>query len=172
MEYLHGRNPSVIHRDIKSQNVLVSKDGQVKLCDFGLVESKITTAGTPSYMAPELLENGHFSRKVDVYAFAILFWEMFTNTVPFQSWGIADIREFVIQGNRLKLPYEDCPKLCCKLIEKCWDQDAQKRPEFKNVSLALERIYSSIREVSHTVEVHGIDGDSFDQLTASVQKKK
>ena len=48
----------------------------MKLCDFGLVHTKNTTAGTPAYMAPELLNDKPFSRKCDVYAFGVLLWEV------------------------------------------------------------------------------------------------
>jgi len=54
-----------------------------KLCDFGLVNSKITQAGTPCYMAPELLEGKSFNKAVDVYAFAVLLCEAFTREVTF-----------------------------------------------------------------------------------------
>ena len=52
MEYLHSQSPAVIHRDLKSLNVLRAHDGSMKLCDFGLVGTQITQAGTPAYMAP------------------------------------------------------------------------------------------------------------------------
>jgi serine/threonine protein kinase len=57
MEYLHSQKPCIIHRDLKSMNVLRSSSGSLKICDFGLVMNKNTTAGTPAYMAPELVEN-------------------------------------------------------------------------------------------------------------------
>jgi serine/threonine protein kinase len=57
MEYLHALKPTIIHRDLKSHNVLRAADGSMKVCDFGLVMIKNTTAGTPAYMAPELIEN-------------------------------------------------------------------------------------------------------------------
>lgn len=52
MEYLHAQSPAVIHRDLKSLNVLQARDGSLKLCDFGLADIRTTQAGTPAYMAP------------------------------------------------------------------------------------------------------------------------
>ena len=54
MEYLHCLSPSIIHRDLKSLNILRAFNGSLKICDFGLVKNKNTTAGTPAYMAPGL----------------------------------------------------------------------------------------------------------------------
>ncbi|CAM9271886.1 unnamed protein product, partial [Sphacelaria rigidula] len=77
MAYLHSRDPPIIHRDLKSLNLLLASDNvTVKLCDFGLVRTTVTAAGTPAYMAPELLQGRPFNKTVDVYAFGILLWEV------------------------------------------------------------------------------------------------
>ena len=57
MEYLHSLRPCIIHRDLKSHNVLQSYQGTLKICDFGLVSVRNAQAGTPAYMAPELIQN-------------------------------------------------------------------------------------------------------------------
>jgi serine/threonine protein kinase len=133
LTYLHARRPPLIHRDIKSHNLLISDDDrvradpsrtcvhqlcvcvvvcpkdtqlastlpsalrsvQIKLCDFGLVTTRATTAGTPNYMAPELLEDLPFSKAVDVYAFGIVLWELFARKIPFHGWRATDIKEQV-----------------------------------------------------------------------------
>ena len=79
--YLHGRTPLVIHRDLKPLNCLLH-EGHLKLCDFGLASEKSRTVGTPHYMAPELLLDKPYSAKVDVFAFGIMLWEMFTRQLP------------------------------------------------------------------------------------------
>jgi serine/threonine-protein kinase CTR1 len=78
IEYLHRRSPKIVHRDIKTHNMLLASDGSMKLCDFGLVAHPDAGAGTPQYMAPELLKGGSvtFTDKVDVYAFGIVIWEV------------------------------------------------------------------------------------------------
>lgn len=78
LRYCHSHQPPVIHRDIKSANVLIDEvTGAALLCDFGLSSSAVVTAGTPSYMAPELLAGRTFNASVDVYAWGILLWELF-----------------------------------------------------------------------------------------------
>ncbi|CAM9305926.1 unnamed protein product, partial [Laminaria digitata] len=104
MEYLHSRSPPIVHRDLKSLNLLMAgEDGPVKLCDFGLVRTTVTTAGTPAYMAPELLQNRPFNKSIDVYAFGVLLWEVFSREIPFNGYEAADIREAVVGGGRPKV---------------------------------------------------------------------
>lgn len=120
MEYLHSLSPAIIHRDLKSLNILRSFNGQYKLCDFGLVKVKHATAGTPAYMAPELIENKHFNKSVDVYAFGILLWELVALEMPFFGVDIPTIRERVVDGVRPRIPsYGVSPRLH-KLITNCW----------------------------------------------------
>ncbi len=171
LDYLHSQSPAIIHRDVKSQNVLLTDDLRIKLCDFGLVSTGVTFAGTPAYMAPELLNNGLFSKKVDVYAYAILQWEMFTGSTPFSSWDLRDIRDFVTEGKRLEIPRADFPKQCGALISRCWDHDPERRPPFSAILRALQRIHSSMREVSHLEEMTSQEVDSFDALSSQVSKK-
>ena len=59
MEYLHSLRPAIVHRDLKSQNVLRAMDGSMKVCDFGLVSVRTAQAGTPPYMAPGRIGNRH-----------------------------------------------------------------------------------------------------------------
>ena len=66
------------------------------MCPHRLVGTQTTTAGTPSYMAPELLKNGLFSKSVDTYAFAVVLWEMFVRAVPYGSWDAYDVRRCVL----------------------------------------------------------------------------
>ena len=76
--YLHSRSPPIIHRDIKSLNVLVTKDWKSAISDFGLtrikdkVMSNQNTVGSPAWCAPELLRNDPYSEKADVYRSLII----------------------------------------------------------------------------------------------------
>jgi serine/threonine-protein kinase len=93
----HRGNPSVLHRDVKPANLLFTKNGVVKVADFGVArivggDSTFTTAsgeliGTPMYMAPEQVEGHPLTPAVDVYATGVLLYELLAHRPPFSSEG-------------------------------------------------------------------------------------
>ena len=89
MNYLHQQQPPIIHRDLKSHNLLVDRHWQVKVCDFGLSRitaqnnQTMTACGTPSWTAPEVLRNERYTTKADVYGFGVVVWELFARADPF-----------------------------------------------------------------------------------------
>ena len=95
MRHLHTRKPPIVHRDLKSHNVLLDQRGEAKLCDFGLVNTREVTAGTPNYMAPELFLSKPNSSAVDVFAFGVLLNEMWAREVPWDGYMPFDIRDKV-----------------------------------------------------------------------------
>eukprot|EP00928_Gymnodinium_smaydae_P071031 TRINITY_DN5471_c0_g3_i1.p1 TRINITY_DN5471_c0_g3~~TRINITY_DN5471_c0_g3_i1.p1 ORF type:complete len:377 (+),score=76.47 TRINITY_DN5471_c0_g3_i1:120-1250(+) len=132
LTFLHARN--VIHRDIKSHNVLLSPHLEVKLCDFGLarMRSELMTgtmqfAGTPNYMAPEIFENRKYTEKVDVFAYGTLLWEVFAADVPFACLDPVDIKEKVIAGSMPEMT-SSIPAVVRPIILDCWTLDPSTRP--------------------------------------------
>ena len=99
IEYLHLRKPSVIHRDCKSSNILITAKGTAKIADFGLAKVKQSTrsmvrslVGTVNWQAPELWHaHPKYNHKVDVFSCAMVYWEMLQWHLP--------------KGNR-KFPWE------------------------------------------------------------------
>ncbi|KAH1116554.1 hypothetical protein GLYMA_17G033700v4 [Glycine max] len=92
VNYLHHCNPPIIHRDLKSSNLLVDKNWTVKVGDFGLSrlkhETYLTTKtgrGTPQWMAPEVLRNEPSDEKSDVYSFGVILWEIATEKIPWDN---------------------------------------------------------------------------------------
>lgn len=92
----HAHGHGVLHRDIKPSNIIVLPDGEAKLIDFGVArapESKLTTAGTimgtPQYLAPEIIHNGEYSPKSDLYSLGVVFYELLVKENPFQANNLA-----------------------------------------------------------------------------------
>ena len=138
MQYLHSRN--IIHRDLKSLNVLLDINGRAKICDFGLAkvvddnETMTGNIGTPHWMAPELLQPSQgYDFKVDVYAYGIVLWEILTSSVPYEGLMAAQIIAQVLMSDfRPEIP-EDTPLGMRSLIEDCWCRDPSRRPTFFEV---------------------------------------
>ncbi|XP_059646747.1 serine/threonine-protein kinase CTR1-like isoform X2 [Cornus florida] len=103
MNYLHKRNPPIVHRDLKSPNLLVDKKYTVKVCDFGLSRLKANTflssksaAGTPEWMAPEVLRDEPSNEKSDVYSFGVILWELATLQQPWGNLNPAQITFYFV----------------------------------------------------------------------------
>eukprot|EP00727_Mastigamoeba_balamuthi_P002813 m51a1_g12529 putative serine threonine protein kinase (297) ;mRNA; r:3-3832 len=103
LKYLHISN--IVHRDLKSSNILLSKKMDVKLSDFGLAAVKTanktsTLCGTIAWMAPEVLSGAVYSEASDVYSFGVVMNEIVTCEVPFKGLNkVAIVRE-ILQGRR------------------------------------------------------------------------
>ena len=138
MRFLHKRN--IIHRDMKSLNVLLDQNGFAKVCDFGLSgyagkgQFLTKSLGTPYWMAPELLSaDTAYDNKVDVYAYGIVLWEIVTTKSPYQGISPAQIiAQVLAHDKRPPLP-NNCNEEFKELIQKCWDRDPKVRPSFNQI---------------------------------------
>lgn len=146
MAYLHLRTPAIIHRDLKSHNLLVDNNWKVKVCDFGLsriavdLHKTMTACGTPCWTAPEILRNARYTTKADVFSYGIVLWELVTRDEPFAGMPAFQVIFAVgTKGVRLPLPAV-CPPELIKLITSCWQEDPSLRPPFSDIITYLERI--------------------------------
>eukprot|EP00026_Physarum_polycephalum_P001472 Phypoly_transcript_01474.p1 GENE.Phypoly_transcript_01474~~Phypoly_transcript_01474.p1 ORF type:complete len:947 (+),score=238.69 Phypoly_transcript_01474:130-2970(+) len=144
MAYLHSRNPVIIHRDLKTDNLLVDDNWQVKVADFGLATVKSRTfaktmCGTTGWVAPEVLAEQGYTEKADVYSFAIILWELLTRQIPYAGKNTMQVVRSVDRGERLQIP-PTCPPDYAKLINHCWDTDPSARPPFTSILVTLERM--------------------------------
>uniref|UniRef100_A0AAY5K916 Mitogen-activated protein kinase kinase kinase 12 n=1 Tax=Esox lucius TaxID=8010 RepID=A0AAY5K916_ESOLU len=142
MNYLHLHK--IIHRDLKSPNMLITHDDLVKISDFGtskeLIDKsmKMSFAGTVAWMAPEVIRNEPVSEKVDIWSFGVVLWEMLTGEVPYKDvdssaiiWGVGN--------NSLNLPIpESCPDGFKILLKQCWNCKPRNRPSFRQILLHLD----------------------------------
>src|SRR5688572_22857861 len=157
INFLH--NMDVVHRDLKSDNVLLTKTMEIKLCDFGLARVKenftsksmfSTTyaTGTLPWMAPELFGlNPKFGRKSDIYAYGMILWEIASrNTKPFKSYHQFAISAITQNGIREEIPNET-PTAFRNIIEKCWGTIPSDRP------FAVD-VVKMIQELDNTKKCH------------------
>ncbi|KAJ8560609.1 hypothetical protein K7X08_022469 [Anisodus acutangulus] len=151
MNYLHNCTPMIVHRDLKSPNLLVDKNWVVKVCDFGLSRMKNSTflssrstAGTAEWMAPEVLRNEPSNEKCDVYSFGVILWELCTLQQP---WGGMNPMQVVgavgFQHRRLDIP-EDMDPAIADIITKCWQTDPKLRPSFAEIMAGLKPLQKPI----------------------------
>ncbi|KAF5946040.1 hypothetical protein HYC85_016268 [Camellia sinensis] len=144
MNCLHTSIPTIVHRDLKSPNLLVDNNWNVKVGDFGLSRlkhntflSSKSTAGTPEWMAPEVLRNEPSNEKCDVYSFGIILWELATLRLPWSGMNPMQVVGAVgFQNRRLDIPKEVDP-LVARIIWECWQTDPNLRPSFAQLAVAL-----------------------------------
>ena len=146
MNYLHTNNPPVLHRDLKSLNILltnnIEKDSDttdIKISDFGLSrlyqKSCIMSGnlGTCYWMAPEIIVNKKYTTKVDVYSYGIIIWEMCTRKIPYSCMSQQHIQFYVsVKKGRpnLKIIPNNTPPKIVQLMQMCWEHEPDNRPTF------------------------------------------
>ncbi|CAL9082135.1 unnamed protein product [Musa textilis] len=149
MNYLHSQG--IIHRDLKSENILVGEDLSVKVADFGIscLESQSGSGkgftSTYRWMAPEMIKGKSHTRKVDVYSFGIVLWELLTALIPFHDMTPEQAAYAVAHKNaRPPLP-ASCPVAFSRLMHKCWAANPDKRLQFDEIIGILESYEESLR---------------------------
>ncbi|KAG7092734.1 hypothetical protein E1B28_009062 [Marasmius oreades] len=154
LEHLHMRKPSVIHRDCKSSNILITSKGTAKIADFGLAKVKQSTrsmvrslVGTVNWQAPELWHaHPKYNHKVDVFSCACVYWEILQwhmKEKKFPWEGMNEHAIYEIVGSKRQRPSltgskkQWCPEIV-DLIERMWAHEHQDRPTMSEVVEALE----------------------------------
>jgi tRNA A-37 threonylcarbamoyl transferase component Bud32 len=167
MHYLHQNN--VIHRDLKSMNILVKRDERMyaKVADFGLSRTRLSSwtysnltndVGSTRWMAPELFgdeqdessilsseANKNYPFKVDVYSFGMVCYEIMTGHIPFPDvTSMTDLRKMIkYEGLRPKIP-QQYPECLTTLVETCYHSDPTARPLFVDICAELRHIKCSL----------------------------
>lgn len=166
MNCLHTSAPTIVHRDLKSPNLLVDKNWTVKVCDFGLSRlkhstflSSKSTAGTPEWMAPEVLRNEPSNEKCDVYSFGVILWELATLRMPWSGMNPMQVVGAVgFQDRRLDISKEVDP-LVARVIRECWQTEPSLRPSFAQLATALKSLPRLVIPSQH----HDTQNPSFPQ---------
>ena len=124
----------VLHRDLKPANVMLDGNGDVRITDFGIAtaaaDAGAEVAGTPQYMAPELLAGKPASIKSDIYALGLILFEVFTGKRLFDTRTLAELRE-MHEAPTLTTPsalVRDMDPVVERVILRCLEKDPDKRP--------------------------------------------
>ena len=143
MQHLHSND--VVHRDLKSANILLVLGFLAKVCDFGTARSLVKTAkttqkGTYRWMAPEIVEGveANINKMCDVFSYGMVLYEIFAHKIPYDDLRTDPLVGMaVMQGKRPPIP-ATLPPFLCPLLEACWNKDPSLRPEFKAIVVAIQ----------------------------------
>ena len=143
MQHLHNNN--VVHRDLKSGNILLALGLLAKVCDFGTARnmaktSNTTQKGTPRWMAPEIVAGveAKINKMCDVFSYGMVLYEIFARKVPYDDTPTNALVSYeVLQGKRPPVP-TTLPPFLLPLLADCWKQEPNQRPQFKAIVLAIQ----------------------------------
>eukprot|EP00644_Phytophthora_capsici_P009416 jgi/Phyca11/533390/estExt2_fgenesh1_pg.C_PHYCAscaffold_130096 len=151
LEYLHGREPPLIHRDLKSNNILLTDKLEPKLIDFGVsrdtVDLTMTAGvGTPYWTAPEILEGKRYTEQADIYSFGVVLTELDTCAIPYSDAATENggkpkpfqILQDVMMGKLRPTFSQDCPPRIKKIGLACLSLNPMDRPTAKELVKELQ----------------------------------
>lgn len=168
---MEAHRKGIIHRDVKSQNVLIKPDGTIKITDFGIaiahgamqITSKDSVLGSVHYIAPELTKGGHASMQSDIYSLGIVFFEMLTGDVPFKGDSAVQVALQHIKGEIPSVRKFDnsIPQSVDNIIIKATAKNVENR--YKNIALM-------IKDLNDCLTSEHINDEKID-LNAELEKK-
>ncbi|KAG6587371.1 TKL/DRK protein kinase [Phytophthora cinnamomi] len=150
LTYMHSLDPPMVHRDLKSKNILLSSDLDAKLTDFGASRERIDRTmtagvGTSLWMAPEMLSGEKYNEKADMFSFGVVLSELDSNALPYANSGKSRpgsdlvVLQFVMQG-KLQVEFsESCPSIIAELGMACVTRDPTARPTAAQALYQLQK---------------------------------
>ncbi|KAJ0987443.1 hypothetical protein J5N97_005799 [Dioscorea zingiberensis] len=162
MAYLHNEPNVIIHRDLKPRNVLLvnSNADHLKVGDFGLsklirvqnshdVYKMTGETGSYRYMAPEVFKHRRYDKKVDVFSFAMILYEMLEGDPPLSNYEPYEAAKYISDGHRPTFRAKGYLPELKELTEQCWSADMSQRPSFIDILKKLEKIKETVSPDHH-----------------------
>lgn len=141
-----AHDSGVIHRDIKSRNTMIDREGRVKIMDFGLarvqgtehITKTGTTLGTTAYMAPEQLSGHEINEQTDIWSYGVVLYELFSGELPFQGLYEPAVMYAIVEEDPIPITkvVSNVPEWIKNVIEKCLNKDSEQR--YQDFSKILE----------------------------------
>ncbi|HHL39818.1 MAG TPA: CHASE2 domain-containing protein [Deltaproteobacteria bacterium] len=134
LDYAHSKG--IVHRDIKPANIMVTKNGVIKVMDFGIAHVQSSTQtktgvvlGTPSYMSPEQVEGRKLDGRSDIFSLGIVLYELLTGHRPFKGGNITSIMYNIAKSDPppLRSYNQSLPECCQRLIDRALAKDRRRR---------------------------------------------
>ncbi|NXG71322.1 STK36 kinase, partial [Baryphthengus martii] len=171
--YLHSHR--ILHRDMKPQNILLGKDGVVKLCDFGFaramsIHTMVLTSikGTPLYMSPELVEERPYDHTADLWSVGCILYELFVGTPPFYTSSIFQLVSLIVK-DPVKWPENISPDFK-SFLQGLLMKDSRQRLSWPEL-LSHPFIAGRVTVIDDTEE-HGISNPFTTKLSPELQALK
>jgi serine/threonine protein kinase len=135
LDYVHFNK--LLHRDVKPANVMLSRDGEVKLMDFGIAKDQTAAdltkvgmlVGSPSYLAPEVLNGDAADPRADVWALGVTLYELVTGEKPFKGKDAEELFAAIRRGafRHVRALAPDCPRRLARAVERCLERRPRQR---------------------------------------------
>lgn len=169
MKYLHSKD--IVHRDLKPANVLLNQYDEPAVADFGLSKlmsqelmRQTQAAGSPVYMAPELMMRQDYNNSIDVYAYGYICYELLLEELSFNNVNnVYDLVNMVCNGSRPPLNGKNLDDKWKLLISNCWDANPYERPTFHEICQFF---------IERSLPFNNIDMNRFAQYEAKIKTKK
>lgn len=178
LEYAHGKG--IVHRDIKPKNIMISREGEVKIVDFGIAMFRGEPVsgntdyviGSPYYMAPEQFLGTDIDLRVDIYSVGVTLFHLITGEVPFKGEG--NIKTWAQHLNHPVPPisrYRDqVPHVLVRIVETCMEKDREDR--YQSAGELLEKLKQTGDEFVNEEEVRGELKSIVKQIIEDMDTKK